>query len=523
MNHDEEFVTKEQVGSEKQGRSETDQKGVADAVDSLKDGSMVENEEVSLKQDRSENNTLDQVKAGGPSKGSWVEIAQDKKSLKKYEIEITEQEGQKVVEIPDDVIENVNHLCDDFLIGKFLDSTPHIARVHAIVNKIWSQGGNPQKIEVYGVDSTTMKFSISDPLMRARILKRGMWNIGNIPLIVTKWTPEELEEKPEVKSIPLWVHLKNVPMHMFSWQGLSFITRSVVTPVRLHPDTASSSNFKVAKIFVNADLSKELPMKINFTKNRTSSLVEFSYPWLPLRCLTCKKWGHVEKSCVMNKKDGVSLSDQQKNKELNKEGKNKKYEEEIKAAESASALKENESAVASNTEIEEGQIIEEWEDIISWKFKRSPTKRMLKYGQVKILTPSRFLILNEINDNGELMSEAEKQDEIDTVEENVMEKELTETEHMKEDGNNEEEIIEEVVSSVEGDKDDETRSEKTIIEEGSKTEEEQHEAETEKIKEDNKSGEEKLNEEMQKEAVVKSPTYCDIVRSESGKEVQTQE
>ncbi|KAJ4917401.1 Uncharacterized protein Rs2_02951 [Raphanus sativus] len=211
------------------------------------------------------------------------------------------------------------------------------------------------------------------------------------------------------------------------------------------------------------------------------------------------------------------------NKELNKEGKNKKYEEEIKAAESASALKENESAVASNTEIEEGQIIEEWEDIISWKFKRSPTKRMLKYGQVKILTPSRFLILNEINDNGELMSEAEKQDEIDTVEENVMEKELTETEHMKEDGNNEEEIIEEVVSSVEGDKDDETRSEKTIIEEGSKTEEEQHEAETEKIKEDNKSGEEKLNEEMQKEAVVKSPTYCDIVRSESGKEVQTQE
>lgn len=41
-----------------------------------------------------------------------------------------------------------------------------------------------------------------------------------------------------------------------------------------------------------------------------------------------------------------------------------------------------------------------------------------------------------------------------------------------------------------------------------------------KIREDNKSGAENKKEEVQKEAVVKSPTYCDIVKSESGKEVQ---
>ena len=202
----------------------------------------------------------------GPSKGSsWAEIAQDKKVLKRYELDITEQEGQKVVEIPDEILNNANHLWEDYLIGKFLDTAPHIARVHAIVNKIW-QGGKSQQIEVHEVDATTMKFRVSDPLMRARILRRGMWNIGNIPLIVTKWTPDELKEKPEVKSIPLWVYLKNVPMNMYSWQGLSFIVSAAGFPVRLHPETASCSNFKLAKIFVNADLTKELPRKINFTK-----------------------------------------------------------------------------------------------------------------------------------------------------------------------------------------------------------------------------------------------------------------
>ena len=144
-------------------------------------------------------------------------------------------------------------------------------------------------MEVYEIDSTTMKFRVSDAAMRARILRRGKWNIGNIPLVVAKWTPKELEEKPEVKSIPLWVHLKNVPMNMVSWEGLSFITSAAGHPVKLHPETAACSNFKIAKIFVNADLSKDLPKKINFTKNGKSSLVEFVYPWLPDRCYTCSK------------------------------------------------------------------------------------------------------------------------------------------------------------------------------------------------------------------------------------------
>lgn len=187
-------------------------------------------------------------------------------------------EGQFNVEVPDEVVVNANTLWEDFLIGKFLDTTSHLARIHAVVNKIWREGGKGQQVEVFAVDSTTMKFRVSDPSMRARIVRRGMWNIGNIPLVVTKWTPEELKEKPEVKSIPMWVYLKNVPMNMFFWHGLSFITSAVGHPVKLHPEMASCSNFKLAKIFVKADLSKELPRKINFTKNGKFITVEFIYP-----------------------------------------------------------------------------------------------------------------------------------------------------------------------------------------------------------------------------------------------------
>ena len=50
---------------------------------------------------------------GSKSEGSsWVDVAQEKKVMKKYDVENTE-EGQKSVEILDEVIEKVNHLWED--------------------------------------------------------------------------------------------------------------------------------------------------------------------------------------------------------------------------------------------------------------------------------------------------------------------------------------------------------------------------------------------------------------------------
>ncbi|KAL0726876.1 hypothetical protein Bca4012_022969 [Brassica carinata] len=304
-----------------------------------------------------------------------------------------EKEGEKVVEIPDEVMEKVNHLWEDYLIGKFLDTAPHVAKVHATVNRIWNQGDRKSLIDVHVVDETTMKFKVMDPGTRTRILKRGMWSIGNIPMVITKWIPDEMKEKPEITAIPLWVHLKNVPMNMYSWQGLSFIASAAGFPVRLHPETAACSNFKVAKIFVNADLTKELPTKINFTKNGVSSLVEFVYPWLPKRCNTCKKWGHIDKVCIMNKDDGGKSV-----KQLITEGivGVRDSKEEMKQSEEESAKKKSKIA-KSDKEIEEGELIDNWENVTPKKGNRSP---ILQFGQVRILTPSRFSALQEVDEEG---------------------------------------------------------------------------------------------------------------------------
>lgn len=174
---------------------------------------------------------------GGP-KGSWVGAVQGTRCLKKYDVEILMKDGVGSVVVPEEITKDVAPLWEDFLIGKFLDDAPHIEKIHAIVNKIWNINDKKQMIDVFEVNLTSMKFGVSSQADRNRILRRGMWNLAGIPVVVTKWSSVIEKEKAPKQSIPMWVHLKNVPINMFSWKGLSFVSSPIGVPVKLHPETA---------------------------------------------------------------------------------------------------------------------------------------------------------------------------------------------------------------------------------------------------------------------------------------------
>ena len=228
---------------------------------------------------------------------SWVNAVQGKKVLKKYDMDIQMMDGIGSVTVPEEVFTDASPLWEDFIIGRFLDKAPDIAKVHAIVNKIWALSYKSQMIDVHVINSTTMKFKVSNPIIRNRILRRSMWNIAEIPVVMAKWSLLTEDIKQETHSIPLWIHLKNVPMEMYSWKGLSFVSSQVGIPVRLHPETEQCENLKVAKIFVKVDLSKQLPKLMNFNLQGKDTLVEYSYPWLPNKCTYCGKWGHLARVC----------------------------------------------------------------------------------------------------------------------------------------------------------------------------------------------------------------------------------
>lgn len=205
-----------------------------------------------------------------------------------------------------------------------MEKAPHVAKVHMILNKIWKFGDNTRKIDVYEMDSVTMRIRITSEGIRERIIKRGMWYIAGIPMVVSKWSPVEDEAG---KLTPLWMHLEKVPMCMYSWEGLSFISSAACIPDKLHPETIACPNFEVAKVYVKAGLLKQLPTKMNFTTWGKDILVEFTYPWLPTKCSKCGKWGHSEIICFNDKKEEDKQQEVEKSLELKvQEGIQKKVE-----------------------------------------------------------------------------------------------------------------------------------------------------------------------------------------------------
>ncbi|KAL0816015.1 hypothetical protein Bca101_072459 [Brassica carinata] len=152
---------------------------------------------------------------------------------------------------------NTVPLWDDLIEEKFMGTAPHVAKIHAIVNKIWPLGSQAIRIEVFEVDKTIVKFRIKDANTRARILRHGMWNIANIPMVVLKWSPEEEEEEAWGSS----------PVQLESLRGY---TRTLYLARVLEE----------AKVFIEANMTKELPKSHHFkSKLGVVADVQFVYPW----------------------------------------------------------------------------------------------------------------------------------------------------------------------------------------------------------------------------------------------------
>lgn len=348
---------------------------------------------------------------------SWVSAAKDRECLKKYEVEISMKEGKHMVEIPDDVISDSTPLWEDFVVGKFLDLAPHVAKVHMVLNKIWKYGDESTTVEVYEVNATTMRFRVSSSKAREKILRRGMWNIAGVPMVVANWSPKTEEEKQEEEAIPVWVYVRKVPLHMFSWERLSLITSPVGFPVRLHPEMVACSNFDEAKVFVNVDVSKALPKEISFTKNGKEFTAEFHYPWLPSRCNVCDKWGHVESVCVMKskekKKKEVSIGNSEAKQDDICEVESEKKE--LGTGRSGERVENNDTEEHGNIRnvIVGGQGSKSWSLVSPAKIRRSTASTSKGSDEIQI-SSSKFSVLCDEAEEGEIVGDGQHRDEEET-------------------------------------------------------------------------------------------------------------
>uniref|UniRef100_A0A1J3HYR0 DUF4283 domain-containing protein n=1 Tax=Noccaea caerulescens TaxID=107243 RepID=A0A1J3HYR0_NOCCA len=335
--------------------------------------------------------------AGNRSKPArkWSSIVSDSSHLEELGTPSQHVSGAPFVLIPDDNIEEAKEEFKEFIFARFHGDAPKMGRVIGVVNAIWARAG--PRIFVHRICEGTYLLRVINERTRAILLSRNMWNIAGFPMFVAPWSPDFNPVELPITSAVVLVEFRDVPYLLFNKQSLRRIATTIGKPVSLAPETERKENFEVAKINIRVDLTKTLPSEIvtGFTSGR-EVLVKVSYPWLPLKCEDCAKYGHATGNCslrnaipkpaVMQKKrqqskgphrgseprPGRSRSKKEKNgantaevfsgQELTKEV------EKIPVEENVEQIKSTEGGIQSlaepsQPEVEEGQIQEEIKDL----------------------------------------------------------------------------------------------------------------------------------------------------------------
>jgi hypothetical protein len=113
------------------------------------------------------------------------------------------------------------------------------------------------------------------------------------PIILRRWQPGMQLLKLSLSSIPIWIKLIHLPMEYWTPVCLSHVASAIGKPIFVDSVTEDQTRLGYARVLVKINVNSELLREITLDMGGgklVSVLVE--YPWIPVKCATCKAFCH---------------------------------------------------------------------------------------------------------------------------------------------------------------------------------------------------------------------------------------
>lgn len=240
-----------------------------------------------------------------PSPPKWSDMVNqgcDNSRMKLFYQPPIIREARVVVCPPDGIIDEGVSRWSGCVVGYFLDKGLPYTSVRNIATNIWKKYGI-EKVLSNEHGFFFFKFNQEDAFRK--LLENGPWHFGGKLLVLKKWSPQMTLVKEQLIRIPIWVHLYNVPLELWSAAGLSFIASAIGIPLYADRFTETAQRLSYARICVEIEVGAEFVDSVDVMyTDGTEVTVGVKYPWRPARCLDCHVFGHSTQQC--GKKVGVT-------------------------------------------------------------------------------------------------------------------------------------------------------------------------------------------------------------------------
>ncbi|XP_058776932.1 uncharacterized protein LOC131651274 [Vicia villosa] len=211
-------------------------------------------------------------------------------------------DGMKEVEIELEDVELEIRYWDTALIMYAIGRNLSMNIVKNYMRKMWSFVALPEMFyneEGYFI----MRFKTETE--RDEVMMKGPYTIQNMPMVILEWRPDFSMERDMLHTVPIWVTLPQLPLHLWGEKSLGKIGSVIGNPLYTDECTAGKLRVTYARILIEVDVTQKLCEEIvikDYGGNKRKQAVE--YEWRPKYCEKCQKVRHV---CNTEKKPIVQV------------------------------------------------------------------------------------------------------------------------------------------------------------------------------------------------------------------------
>ncbi|XP_058749946.1 uncharacterized protein LOC131622954 [Vicia villosa] len=199
-------------------------------------------------------------------------------------------EGEMEVEIVEEDIVSEIMFWDSTLIMYALGKELSMNAVKNFMSKFWDFVQLPSMF-YHEEGYFLLKFHSTQD--RDQVQIKGPYSIHGVPMVLKEWHPEFDFKKDMLRTLPIWVKLPNLPLHLWGPKSLGKIGSVLGTPICTDECTASKLRVSYARILIEIDITTKQKESITIKDSGGRKMTQpVEYEWKPKYCERCMRVGH---------------------------------------------------------------------------------------------------------------------------------------------------------------------------------------------------------------------------------------
>ncbi|XP_020673072.1 uncharacterized protein LOC110092747 [Dendrobium catenatum] len=170
------------------------------------------------------------------------------------------------------------------LVGFSIGKRPFYEALLSMIKKTWQLKG---ELSLLTMDDGffLLKFTALEDYEHA--WTRGPWFFFGKPFILQKWSSDFVPKHEEFPSIPLWVKIMNLPLSLWTPEGISKLASCIGIPFAVDALTMAKTRLTFARECVQITSSSPLPEEIFYSVDGKVTPLHVHYDWKPKHCSQC--------------------------------------------------------------------------------------------------------------------------------------------------------------------------------------------------------------------------------------------